>query len=78
MSVVLFQRNTDLEHRRPPTYDRVTTAVRGRPNLDWGQDLLCKIHRFSGKTRGEVMALAQDRNSYHQFVERLCSLVYQS
>ena len=74
LRLVLFQPNTDLEPRRPPTNDRVTKAVRGRPNLDWGQELLRKIHRYCGKTRREVYDLAQDRRLFHQFIERLCSL----
>ena len=61
-------------NRAAPTNDRVTKAVRGRPNLDWGQELLRKIHRYSGKTRREVYELAQDRRLFHQFIERLCSL----
>ena len=39
LRLVTIRPNTDGEPRRPSTYDRVTTAVRGRPNLDWGQDL---------------------------------------
>ena len=78
LRLVLFQPNTDLEPRRPPTNARTTKAVRGRPNLDWGQDLLHKIHRLSGKSRREVAALAQDRRQFHQFIERLCSLADQS
>ena len=74
LRLVLFQPHTDLEPRRPPTNDRVTKAVRGRPNLDWGQELLRKIHRYSGKTRREIYELAQDRRLFHQFIERLCSL----
>ena len=74
MRLVLFQPHTDLDPRRPPTNARDTKAVRGRPNLDWGQELLRKIHRYSGKTRREVADLAQDRRQFHQFVERLCSL----
>ena len=58
----------------PPTNDRVTKAVRGRPNLDWGQELLRKIHRYRGTTRREVYELAQDRRLFHQFIERLCTL----
>ena len=76
--MVLFQPNTDLEPRRPPTYDCVTTRVRGIPNMDWGQEFLRTIHRHCGKTRREVAALAQDRRQFHQFIERLCSLVDQS
>ena len=72
--VKLFQTHNDLEPRRPPTNDSVTKAVRGRPNLDWLQELLRKIHRYSGKTRREVYDLAQDRRLFHQFIERLCSL----
>ena len=78
LRLLTFQPHTDLEPRRPPTYDRVTTAVRGRRNLDWGQDHLRKIRRLSGKTRRKVMALAQDRQRYHQFIERLYSLADQS
>ena len=57
---------------------RPQTAVRGRPNPDWGQDLLHKIYRLSGVSRREVGIIAQDRRQFHQFVERLCSLVDQS
>ena len=64
--------------RRPATNDRVTTAIRSWPNMDWGQELLRKIHRLSGKTRREVAQLAQDRRMFHQFIERLCSLADQS
>ena len=74
LRLVLFQPNTDLEPRRPPTNDRVTKAVRGRPNMDWGQELLRKIHRYSGKTRREVADLAQEGRQFDQFIERLCSL----
>ena len=74
LRLVLFQPHTDLEPRRPPTNDRVTKAVRGRPNLDWGQEHFKKINRYSGKTRREVYDLAQDRRLFHQFIERLCSL----
>ena len=78
LRLVLFQPNTDFEPRRPPTNDRVTKAVRGRPNMDWGQELLRKIHRLSEKTRREIAQLAQDRRLFHQFIERLCSLADQS
>ena len=74
LRLVLFQPHTDLEPRRPPTNDRVTKAVRGRPNLDWGQELLRKIHRYSGTTRREVYELAQDNRLFNQFIERLCTL----
>ena len=74
LRLVLFQPHADLEPRRPPTNARVTKAVRGRPNLDWGQELLRKIHRYSGKTCREIADLAQDRRLFHQFIERLCSL----
>ena len=67
-----------LRPRRPSTNGRVTTAVRGRPNLHCEEELLRKIHRLSGTTRREVMALAQDRQRYHQFIERLCSIADQS
>ena len=77
---MLFQPKTHLQPRRPPTNDRVTKAVRGRPNVDWGQELLrtSKIYQLSAKTRREVAQLAQDRRLFHQFVERLCSLADQS
>ena len=74
LRLVLVQPHTDLEPRRPPTNDRVTNAVRGRPNLDWGQELLRKIHRYSGTTRREVYELAQDRRLFHQFIKRLGTL----
>ena len=75
---VNLEPNTDLDPRRTSTYGRVARAVRGRPNLDWGEELLRKIPRLSGTTRSEVMALAQDRQRYHQFIERLCSIADQS
>ena len=78
LRLVLFQPHTDLEPRRPPTNDRVTKAVRGRPNVDCGQEFLRKIHQLSAKTRREVADLAQDRRLFHQFIERLCSLADQS
>ena len=74
LRIVLFQPHTDPEPRRPRTIDRVTKAVRGLPNLDRGQALLRKIHRYSGKTRREVYELAQDRRLFHHLIERLCSL----
>ena len=58
-------------NRAAPTNYRVTNAGRGRPNLDWGQELLRKIHRYRGTTRREVYELAQDRRLFHQFIERL-------
>ena len=54
------------------------TAIRGRPNFDWGQDLLSKIYRLSGMSRRDVGRIAQDRRQFHQLVERLCSLVDQT
>ena len=77
LRLVLFQPNTDLDPRRPPTYDRVTKAVRGRPILDWGQALSQKIHRLSGKTKRDLAALAQDRHNFHRFIKRLRRLADQ-
>merc|ERR1712139_381066 len=57
-----------LLHRSHPQ-----TAVRGRPNLDWGQDLLHKIYCLSGMSSRDVGRITQDRRQFHQLVERLCS-----
>ena len=37
LRLVLFQLNTDLDPAALSNYDRVTKAVRGRPDLDWCQ-----------------------------------------
>lgn len=33
-----------------------------------------EVYRLSGTSRREVGIIAQDRRSFHSFVERLCSL----
>ena len=77
---VLFDDRPDLPPRRPPSLHSFhpQRAVRGRPNVDWGQDLLHKIYRLSGLSRRDVGIIAQDRRRFHLLVERLCSLADQS
>ena len=43
-----------------------------------GQSWFHKIYRLSGISRWDVGIIAQDRHQFHQFVDRLCSLVDQS
>ena len=79
-AVCFFDDRPDLPPRRPPSLHSFhpQRAVRGRPNVDWGQDLLHKIYRLSGMSRRDVGRIAQDRRQFHQLVERLCSLVDQT
>ena len=79
-AVCFFDDRPDLPPRRPPSLHSFhpQRAVRGRPNVDWGQDLLHKIYRLSGLSRRDVGIIAQDRRRFHLLVERLCSLADQS
>ena len=70
LRLVCFEPNTEL---RPRLSGTSWKKRRGRPRSDWAQVLISILCTFTQKNRNDLLIFIQNKRSYHQCVERLCS-----
>ena len=70
LRLICFEPNTEL---RPRLSGTSWKKRRGRPRSDWAQVLISILCTFTQKNRNDLLILIQNKRSYHQCVERLCS-----
>ena len=72
LRLVVFEPGTELLPRLSGTEHR---RRRGRPREDWAQTLIASLCQYTGRTRAQLLTLAQDRQNFHRCVLRLCKKI---